>query len=206
MRTNGFDRVALFYDVLAKAVFGSSIRESQFFYLDRIPEGASVLILGGGTGWLAKRLLQINVSCTIVYQEASERMLELSRDQMSEEELRRIQFVHASEISSNETFDVVITNFFLDLFHPTSLNEVISKIKRSLDPRGIWLVTDFVDEGRWWQKFLLNTMYLFFRITSKIEATSLPSWEDILTKNAMTVVDSKGFYNGFIKTEIVKLT
>src|SRR6187401_1800947 len=113
MRSNSFDRVALFYDALARMVFGKSMKESQFFYLDKVPEGAKVLILGGGTGWLAKQLLQINLSCTIVYKEASVEMISRSRKRMSEDDLKRIQFVHSSEIESGETFDVVITNFFL---------------------------------------------------------------------------------------------
>lgn len=206
MKNHGFDRVALFYDALAAMVFGKSIREAQFFYLDRIPSGAKVLIFGGGTGWLAKRLLQINPTCSIVYQEASGAMISQSRRRMSENDLKRIQFVHSSEIVQNETFDVVITNFFLDLFQPKNLSDIVSKIKLSVKQNGLWIVTDFVDQGKPWQKFLLKIMYAFFRITSGIQATSLPPWEMSVHQDGMILVESKGFYKGFIKSEVVKLS
>jgi|SRR5688572_27754561 len=206
MRSSGFDRVALLYDALAGMVFGKSMRESQFFYLDRIPSGAKVLILGGGTGWLAKRLLQINLTCSIVYQEASGEMISQSRKRMSEGDLKRIRFVHASEIVPGEAFDVVITNFFLDLFQPSGLNDVVSQIKSSINQNGLWIITEFIDEGKWWQKILLKTMYVFFRITSGIQATSLPPWENTVHQNGMILVESKGFYKGFIRSEVVKLS
>jgi tRNA (cmo5U34)-methyltransferase len=206
MTSPGFDRVALFYDALAGMVFGKSMRESQFFYLDRIPSGAKVLILGGGTGWLAKRLLQINLTCNIVYQEASGEMISQSRMRMSESDLKRIRFVHSSEIVSGETFDVVITNFFLDLFQPSDLNDVVSQIKSSIDQNGLWIITEFVDQGKWWQFFLLKIMYMFFRIASGIQATSLPPWENTVHQNGMIPMESKGFYNGFIRSEVVKLS
>ena len=204
MKRNGFDRVASRYDALAEMVFGKSMQESQFFYLARIPAGAKVMILGGGTGWLAKRLLQMNPSCSIVYLEASAEMISQSRRRMNDDDLRRIQFVHSSEIVRGETFDVVITNFFLDLFQPSSLNNVVLKIKSSINQDGLWIITDFVDEGKWWQKFLLKTMYVFFRITSGIEAASLPPWENIVRQNGIITLESKGFYKGFIRSSVAK--
>ena len=75
----GFDLIAPYYDSLARLVFGDSIRHCQLEYLDKIPPGAQVLILGGGTGWLLGELMKINPSCRVWYLESSIKMLEMTK-------------------------------------------------------------------------------------------------------------------------------
>ncbi|MEZ4686196.1 MAG: hypothetical protein R3B47_09055 [Bacteroidia bacterium] len=53
-----FNRLAPVYDFLASLVFGNRIRQAQRWLLDFIPEGSSILILGGGTGWILEELAE----------------------------------------------------------------------------------------------------------------------------------------------------
>ena len=75
-RPTGFDRVAWCYDVLAGLVFGPAQRRAQQAALVGLPAGAPhVLILGGGTGWVLLEVLRCRPQATVLYLEASPKML-----------------------------------------------------------------------------------------------------------------------------------
>jgi len=200
---SNFDRVAFVYDKLAWFVFGEEITKAQRTYLQEISQQAKVLILGGGTGWIAKELLEVNSTCSIVYVEASAAMLNRTRDRMSDKDMTRIQLVHSDKIPADEAFDAVITNFFLDLFPTSKLEGIIKQIGSVLKPAGNWIITDFVDEGKWWQRMLLRAMYLFFKLTTNIESSSLPPWPSMIEKDSASI-SATSFYHGFIRSVIVR--
>ncbi|MBS1505323.1 MAG: class I SAM-dependent methyltransferase [Bacteroidetes bacterium] len=198
-RLNQFDRIAGIYDVIARLVFGQSIMKAQKFFLKDVPDASVVLILGGGTGWIAKELLREKPNCRIVYVEASSKMIELSRKKISP--LERIDFVHGTEENIPEMkFDVVITNFFLDMFKPESLDAVVTRIRSVLKANSLWLATDFVDGQKWWQTVLLKLMYWFFRYFSRIESKALPDWSKAIENHGMKKEAMKMYYGDFIKT------
>ncbi|NJM24788.1 MAG: hypothetical protein HC859_03975 [Bacteroidia bacterium] len=76
MRRNGFDILAPHYDWMAALVYGSSIRKAQLCFAGHIPDGASVLILGGGTGWYLRALMKRRPTCKVHYVEASKKMID----------------------------------------------------------------------------------------------------------------------------------
>jgi tRNA (cmo5U34)-methyltransferase len=199
---NGFDSIAKIYDRLARIVFGRSIKKAQLHFINQIPVDADILILGGGTGWILNEILKINPHTRIWYVEASAEMISLSRKSVKGH--GNIYFVHGTEddIPSAQNFDVVVTNFYLDLFTNKKLHEVVGKILLRLKKDFKWIATDFVDEGKWWQRIMLKLMYCFFAITAKIDSKQLPDWIRILQKNGLHLISSKSFYAGFIKTSI----
>jgi ubiquinone/menaquinone biosynthesis C-methylase UbiE len=196
---NGFDRIALFYDQIASMVFGRSIINSQLHFIDQVPPAAKILILGGGTGWIAKRIVDAIPDCEIWYIEASSKMLTLSRSKTSA--AHTIHFIHGTEndIPASINFDVVITNFYLDMFSMQQLKHTIEKIHPSLNATALWLVTDFV-EGKLWQRTMLKMMYTFFRLVSHVAASSLPDWNYALQQSGMKKRRSKFFYGDFIES------
>lgn len=202
MQSNGFDKIANVYDALARLVFGKAIRQAQNYFLNDIPSQSKVLILGGGSGWLLSQMLKSNPQCEIWYIEASEKMLELSK--VKANQFNRVYFIHGTEDSIPRTiqFDVVITNFYLDLFTETSLDRVIDKIQNVMRPQAIWLVSDFLNNNKWWQSFLLRIMYHFFRTLCGIEAASLPDWNRMLLEKRLRRMKSQLFYSGFIESVV----
>jgi tRNA (cmo5U34)-methyltransferase len=202
---NRFNGIARYYDRLAAFVYGKSIREAQTFFLNEIRPGSKVLILGGGTGWILNVLFRIQPDCKVWYIEASSAMIESARlKSLADHE--RITFIHGTEDSIPEEirFDVTIGNFFLDLFSSTSLKDVIIKIKKSLQPDGVLVVTDFIDRGKIWQKALLGGMYLFFRITCGVGSTQLPAWEEELKGLDLVEFKSNIFFCSFIKSALFR--
>jgi tRNA (cmo5U34)-methyltransferase len=201
---NGFNLVAPVYDRLAKMIFGRSIRDAQICLLNKIPPGSDVLILGGGTGWILEAMNRENVDCTIWYVEASSEMITRAKKRSLGH--NRTYFIHGTEsdLPAGKQFDVVITNFFLDLFTSEKLHHVVAAITKCLKPGALWIATDFTKPKSFWQGMLLSTMYLFFRATSGIEAETLPEWEMILRREKFEVLSEKGFYNNFINTMLLR--
>src|SRR4051812_19943989 len=112
---NGFDRLAPVYDKLAGLVFGKAIVDAQLIFLDEVRAGDRVLILGGGTGWVLKELLRRQPACEVWYVDSSQRMIELATRNCGNPS--NVHFVLGTELSiPTMLFDVVIMNFFLDLF------------------------------------------------------------------------------------------
>lgn len=197
----GFDRVAFFYDGLARLVFGRSIVLAQTHFLSAIPDRSNVLMLGGGTGWILTSLLKKKSNCCIWYIEASKKMLDYACKRISDE--ASVHFIHGTEenIPSDVKFNVVITHFYLDLFGRQSLEKVAQKITGMLDQHGQWIASDFVNNGKWWQRLFLWMMYRFFRIVCDIEAAALPPWESVLN-NYLQTCNAKHFYYEFIKSSV----
>lgn len=201
MKSNDFDRLAFVYDRLAKLFFGKSIIESQTYFLNKIPDNSKVLILGGGTGWILTEISKTKNELDICYIEASEKMIARAKEKSRSN--RRVYFIHGTEndIPSGEHFDVVITNFYLDLFSDDSLKIILEKIKKSTMIRTQWIVTDFVN-NTWWQNFLLKLMYIFFQVTCNIEARRLPAWRIGLQNLGAKEVDSRNYYGNFMQTSL----
>jgi len=161
-----------------------------------------VLLIGGGSGWLLKELLIRCQPYKVVYVEASSKMLALSRKAIhSLPAAPDVEFRQGNEttITEQACFDVVITPFFLDLFTRQRLeNEILPRLFRSLHPRGLWLLTDFTPSPHWYHRFLLRTMYWFFRKLARIEANWLPAYAELMLQTGMQKREQAIFYGGFI--------
>jgi len=203
MTLNGFNKIAFIYDRLAGIVFGESIKNSQRYFIDRIPAEAKILILGGGTGWLLAEILMARPAREIWYVEASSKMIEKSKGKIPAGS--NVYFIHGTEnnIPPDILFDVVITNFYVDLFTDKTLPVVVTKIISTLHEKSFLLVTDFVDGGKWWHKAMLKIMYTFFRFTSGIQGNKLPNWNDVFQQHHLKKQASKLFYSGFIEAGIL---
>lgn len=201
---NDFDRIASVYDTLASLVFGKNLTRSQHHFLHVIPENATVLILGGGSGELLQTLLRQKPHCQVVYVDASEKMIGLAR--LRVQNSPKVTFLRGTEEVQMPlpAFTVIITNFYLDLFTQQSLRRITPRLRSLLVPEGLWLVTDFVDPIRRWQKVLLKTMYLFFRIVSNIEASHISDWEKMITSTGLSCQAKEIFYKGMIQSVVFR--
>lgn len=196
--SKGFNRLAPFYTFLTRLVFGKQLERAQYHFLNSVNTHDQVLILGGGTGTLLNTLLTLKPTVNVDYIDVSSKMIALARRKINP--AATVNFITGTEQNiPDQTYDVVITNFYLDLFPEETLKTVIQKIKPHLKADGQWLVTDFV-YNKFWHKVMLWIMYRFFRITTGIEAGKLPAWEIELKQAGLSLKNSKGFFGQFIKS------
>jgi ubiquinone/menaquinone biosynthesis C-methylase UbiE len=202
---NEFDRVAPFYDSLARCIFGTSIWNAQRFFLHAVSQGSKVLILGGGTGRVLEELLSMNSTCTVWYVEASEEMLERTKRRPDIQDGRTI-FIHGTEddLPRSITYDAVIMQFYLDLFPDRESDMLMKKLEMVLHPGSTLFVTDFINTT-WWHSAMLRVMYRFFRLTARIRATSLPAWERNLKEKGFRETQHQFFFGGFIKSSLFEV-
>jgi tRNA (cmo5U34)-methyltransferase len=193
----GFNRLAPFYDALARIVIGRGIRASQLHFLNHLATKNKLLILGGGTGWILPFIYKVNPTLQIDYIDVSLKMIELARGRVKDSKVR---FIAGTEGNIPDTdYDCVITNFYLDLFDDTKLPSVILCIKNSLQSGACWIVTDFVNERKW-HKRTLTIMYKFFRLTAGLQTQNLPLWEQGLRMVGASQHEMKKYTGGFIKS------
>lgn len=203
--SNNFNSVAFIYDFMAQLVFGKAILKAQSGLLHTIPDSSSVLILGGGTGFILEELDKLSLPLSVTYVEPSSAMIRRAkaRSPFNCIEVDFIQDRHEAVLGADR-FDVVITNFFLDVFTREQLPEVVRQVSSLTADNGMWLLTDFVITGVWWQKVLVKIMYLFFRVTARLEGDQLLNFNDYLSKTGFTSVKSESFYHGMISSHIFK--
>lgn len=201
--TNSFDSIAWVYDSLAKLVFGDTIQSAQLEFLAEIKPSSSVLIIGGGTGWILNELDSLSVSINVDYIEASVKMLEKSklRGPFRNIEVRFIRGTQDS-IQEHTQYNVIITNFFLDVFTEDNLLNVMQKLDSSLSEEGTWMMTDFVENGKWWQRLLVKMMYSFFRITTRLEGRELQNFDYYFRNMGYSLIKEMGFFKQMIASRI----
>ncbi|GAB3996818.1 hypothetical protein GCM10028807_40390 [Spirosoma daeguense] len=201
-----FDLIAPVYDILATLVFGRRLLRAQVVWLTQIPANASVLIVGGGTGWLLEQVLKRCQPKRVVYLEKSQKMIDLATQRMAKRKLLgRVEFRVGDELllSADERFNVVMTPFVLDLFTENTLrSRFIPQLRNVLKTDSYWFVTDFVRPLVWWQKLLLWLMLRFFRTTAHIEAKQLADWQKLLTETELKLLLRSAQVSGMVSSEV----
>ena len=203
---DGFNAIARQYDFLKQLVFGKAIYQSQISFLTSIPNGCKILVIGGGSGEILPVLAESCPEAEIWFIDASSEMLRIAGRRLSDTSPAKVRFIHGTEqdLPDNILFNVVITNFFLDLFSDAKVRGLCTLISSKLSADGMWLVSDFVDGKKIWQRFLLWTMYRFFALACHVEARRLPAWSDHIQWAGMEEISSRLFFGGFIRSVLYK--
>lgn len=205
----GFDRVAPFYDPLARLVFGDALQRAQQAALAGLPPGQPrVLIIGGGSGWVLGEVLRRRPDARVLYLEASAMMLAKSRAtllQSAPQHAGQVEFRLGTELDlrPDESFNVVITFFFLDLFEPTRLRAILSALNRVRRPGAPWLLADFRPAQTLWQRLLLRTMYRFFRLTTGISGRDMPDLHPELRNLGVQLHQQQLFFRGMVEASVL---
>ena len=198
-----FNNSAWFYDRRSRLVYGRALIKSQLYLIQHIKPGSRILIAGGGTGWILDEITKLHPSgLHITYVEVAANMIALSQKRNTGAN----QMVYINNAIENVPldydFDTVLTPFLFDNFTEQTLKTVFNRIHTLLKPGGLWLNADFQLTGKWWQQFLLKSMFVFFRIVCGIEASKLPPIEIRFTQNGYKLVGQETFFNEFILAKI----
>ena len=215
MSSATFDRIAPYYDRLARLVYGNRIRRAQCYFLDQIPPASRVLVVGGGTGWLLPCLLDKPEVKHITYLEASATMLEMAQQKvryLDKHAIATIDFIHGDEhcLLAEDRFQVVITNFVLDMYEGKALDRLMQTLLAHLEPAGYWLFTDFritqKRVHRWWQQWMTKAMYLFFHLTAGIARQTLPPYHQHFAAHGLHMTHERSFFSDFIVSRVYRVS
>lgn len=189
MTTPHFDAVTPVYDALSRLVFGRRLERAQTVWLSRLQPGASILVLGGGTGAQLGPLLEKQPG-RLLFLEASRQMLARASQRMIRERLTgQVTFQHGTEqnLTPTDQFDVIVLPFVLDVFTESTVRDrMLPALLNALRPGGSLLITDFVRTDRRWQRALIQVMIWFFRLTANIETRRLINWQALLAETRLS--------------------
>ena len=202
----GFSILAPIYDHLAELIFGNAILESQTSFISRIASQSTILILGGGTGRILRKLDDLGVPLKIDYVEISQGMINRAK----KNNLINLEIRFLTEKPSNcEQYDVVFAAFYFDVLTNNELIQEIREIRYLIAPDGMVILTDFQVTGnafsRVWQKSITTIMYLFFRLVTGMNTMKLHNFQIFLASENFKTVDEKLFFGGFIASRVFSL-
>lgn len=224
----GFDLLGGYYDFLLLVLGANLLQKSQTRLWDPLPleNGTRILLIGDGTGFFAKYLIQSMDYGSIDSVEISPRMLSRARKKAHrvmnvEGGLHHGPFqkagltvrFHESDYCMYETnglFDVIVVNYFLDIMDRSQFRCILNRISRQLKPGGILYHTDFTPPGRvlhrpifrFIQTHLLGFLYRFFRSTAKIKARQLIDIDPPLFRRKYRLLARKTTVFGILTTSI----
>jgi len=190
MRTGrvNFDRLARIYRLLEFLAFGRDLERARFAFLDRLADRNSILVLGEGDGRCLARLVRLTPLARIRCIDSSRAMLDRAKARLDRAGGKnQVTFECADVVSSEfpaETYDAVVTLFFLDCFEADTAKEIVERVSRSLRPDAVWLCADFAlpERGfaRWRARAWLALLYFFFRWETGLATRTLPPSEALI--------------------------
>ena len=199
---NDYNSIAKFYDALSRIVFQRSIVKAQQYLIGFINDDDKVLLIGGGTGWILEEISKMKKqNISIVYVEKSSAMINLSKKRNYTNV--HVEFINKAveEYDAPGKFDIILTPFLFDNFLIDNIQIVFARLDGMLKQNGIWLYADFVNDKtnkKLWQRSLLKTMYLFFRLTANIETQELIDMRPFFS-GGYEMLTEQFYYNHFIQ-------
>jgi ubiquinone/menaquinone biosynthesis C-methylase UbiE len=198
---NNFNLIAPVYDALAKLIFGNKLKRAQCHFLHLIPKDSNVLILGGGTGWILDEIYKTGFRGSVTYVEASAEMIKMTEKRLQPS--WKVALICGDEKAiPKEFYDVLITNFFLDVFSADHLNKVMNQLAEQLSPQGLWFCTDFRHTNRLKHKLIIWSMFLFFRFSAHLESKVLLDFHSYYWDLPMKQIDYQELSKGLIFSSV----
>lgn len=209
-RKSNFDVIARPYKTFEYLTFGNMLEKTRFHYLPEIAHCKNALVLGDGDGRFLSRLLAANQNLHATAVDSSTTMLRLLRRRCEanitdcKQRLRIIQS-DALTFTPTETYDLIVTHFFLDCFSQEDLRLLIHRLVPSLAPEAWWLVSEFrIPDGvlAFPAGLLIRSLYLAFHILTGLRTTQLPDYGSDFRRSHLMKSVFHHHYGGILTSEI----
>ena len=207
-----FGRLTRLYQLLEFIAFGNSLAKARMAFIQKLKTSQKILILGEGDGRFLLKLRKQNPTAHIDCIDLSEKMLTKAKERLKSHNERNLENLHFRQVDirdvslPEDTYDTIVTLFFLDCFNQNSSEKIISKIVQSLRPGGYWYWADFRQPSKGWKalraRIWLAVLYHFFRWQTNIEATHIVPTETILKQNQLTPLKSITRQAGLIRSTL----
>jgi Methyltransferase domain len=189
--TPDFNRIAPLYRWLEYLSFGPLLQRCRLQLLPNIFHCRRALILGDGDGRFTARLLQVNPDIEVTAIDGSERMVQSLRRRAASHANRVTTQVADIRAWSPETlkpfdppYDLIVSHFFLDCLTTHEITDLALRLKPSLAPGALWLVSEFAIPlslfGRVFAAPLIALLYRAFGLLTNLQRRSLPDHPEAL--------------------------
>ena len=197
-----YNYIAPYYDILSRLAFCNRQQMAHDLILNYLEPHQKILWIGGGSGWLLKKIDALNIPIEIDFIEYSEVML----NQAKKITLTHINinFIHADAFNYlfDTTYDGIITAFFFDHFKEDECQKLFYTLNQHLKPDGLWFYIDFVENQTYFQQIITQSMILFFRIVANSRNDKFPKilW---LFEN-YKLLESKNYFGNYMTSRVYK--
>lgn len=192
--------LAPIYDRLAGVFLGKVFKRSHYIFMDTINKGDRILILGGGTGKNLNEILKrTGASGRLYFVEASPSMMVRAKKRIKEEEKSKVQFCCTGDfnITPKMKFDLVITQYFLDVLRDEELERLFEEIGKRANPGTRWFFVDFFSEKS--KRGLIKMMLFSFRYLTSHPRKDLPDYGEFFEKYGWDLKGECHLQKGFIQ-------
>jgi SAM-dependent methyltransferase len=203
-----FDRIARPYRWLEYLSFGPMLERCRFYRLPQLTSARRALVLGDGDGRFLARLLAANLTLHADVVDQSPAMLRLLRARVAAihaDNRIRIFQTDALTFTPAETYDVIVTHFFLDCFSTSEVCTLVETIRPHLTPNAYWLVSEFAIPSRLAAlpaRLIVGSLYLAFRLITGLLTQTLPNHPGAISGSGLTLIDRKSFLCGLLISEL----
>lgn len=179
---------------------GQALQRCRTAFLDRMTGARNVLTVGEGNGRFLCACRGTLSDARITVVDGSQRMLSESRSRLVAAgfSTSNTEFVHANALEWQapiQTFDLIITHFFLDCFTAPEIQEIVARLALASTPSAQWLIGDFFMPDRGWRRnraFVIEWMlYRFFRAVTGLSARRLVCPDPYLEANGFKAVAAR---------------
>jgi ubiquinone/menaquinone biosynthesis C-methylase UbiE len=204
-----FNPIARPYRWLEYLTLGPILQLTRLHHLPSLTHKKSALILGDGDGRFLAQLLNQNPHLKADAVDTSATMLHLLHQRCAPH-TNRLQTHRTDALTFHpeptKKYDLVVTHFFLDCLTQPDLEALVAKITPHLNPRAIWLISDFSIPPSGPMNLIAQTyirsLYLVFRVLTGLRTTSLPDHDTPLTQSGLTRISQHHRLGGLLTTEL----
>jgi len=206
-----FNALAPHYRWMELVLAGRKLQRCRTSFLEKVQHADQVLLLGEGNGRFLpgcrRQFPQAQITCL----DLSAAMIDQARRRLGTQVSKspEVRFVHADALTwrppAHCTYDLIVTNFFLDCFRADQLERLVERIGRASAPRTNWLLADFQVAPAGLQRFrsrlILGLMYLFFRATTQLPAHRLFAPDPYLEKASFVLRERRQSEWGLLRSD-----
>jgi ubiquinone/menaquinone biosynthesis C-methylase UbiE len=189
------------YDLLSSIYGGESIHNCKRAMLDteNVKPGDKILIAGVGHGKDAIRAAELGADVTVV--DLSETMLRKFQEAVDKHaDKLTIRQVHSDilKFEEFEQYDMVIANFFLNVFSESMMKEILSHLMKCAKPNANVVVGDFEYPSGGIINRSLQKAYWFGAVTifwavANNAVHNIYNYPEIMKELGLTIKDKKQF-------------
>jgi SAM-dependent methyltransferase len=205
-----FNPIARPYRWLEYLTLGKALESCRLHFLPQLLTQRNALVLGDGDGRFLAQLLKHNPYLHADAVDTSSTMLELLRQRCeaaTPDPSIRTHQANALTAPFGGPYDLVVTHFFLDCLTQPELDSLINRIKPTLTPNALWLISDFrIPAGAMHlpARLFIRALYLAFRLLTGLRTTHLPDHATPLTQAGLTRIAQQYRLAGILTTELWK--